>query len=83
MVFLAALFSLAAAVSAAAAGSPAALPSNHLNQAWVSLLYGDQFLLGLRVLGQSLRDTGTTRCGRLMGSKFMRAAHERRPPSDE
>lgn len=31
-------------------------------EAYVSLLYGDAFLLGIRVLGQSLRETGTERC---------------------
>lgn len=30
-------------------------------EAYVTLLYGDEFLLGVRVLGQSLRDTGTQR----------------------
>lgn len=30
-------------------------------QAYASLLYGDEFMTGLRVLGQSLRDTGTER----------------------
>ncbi|GAB2211427.1 hypothetical protein Droror1_Dr00024740 [Drosera rotundifolia] len=29
--------------------------------AYVSLLYGDEFLLGVRVLGKSIRDTGTTK----------------------
>lgn len=27
--------------------------------AYVALLYGDEFLLGVRVLGQSLKETGT------------------------
>lgn len=31
------------------------------SQAYVSLLYSDSFVLGLRVLGQSLRETGTER----------------------
>lgn len=31
-------------------------------EAYASLLYSDAFLLGLRVLGQSLRETGTSRC---------------------
>ncbi|KAJ3682339.1 hypothetical protein LUZ60_014912 [Juncus effusus] len=31
------------------------------DEAYVTLLYGDQFVLGARVLGKSLRDTGTTR----------------------
>ncbi|GBG68529.1 hypothetical protein CBR_g3073 [Chara braunii] len=30
-------------------------------RAYVTLLYGDEFLLGVRVLGQSLRETGTTK----------------------
>ncbi|XP_078440430.1 plant glycogenin-like starch initiation protein 6 [Wolffia australiana] len=30
-------------------------------EAFVSLLYGDEFLLGVRVLGKSIRDTGTTK----------------------
>ncbi|GAB2246558.1 hypothetical protein Droror1_Dr00002051 [Drosera rotundifolia] len=29
-------------------------------QAYVTLLYGDEFLLGVRVLGKSIRDTGST-----------------------
>lgn len=28
-------------------------------EAYVTLLYGDEFLLGVRVLGKSIRDTGT------------------------
>lgn len=31
------------------------------DEAYVTLLYGDQFVLGARVLGKSLRDTGTTK----------------------
>ncbi|XP_024540904.1 inositol phosphorylceramide glucuronosyltransferase 1 [Selaginella moellendorffii] len=30
-------------------------------QAYVTLLYGDEFLLGVRVLGKSIRDTGTSK----------------------
>ena len=30
-------------------------------EAYVTLLYGEAFMLGVRVLGQSLRETGTTR----------------------
>lgn len=30
-------------------------------EAYVTLLYGDEFVLGARVLGKSLRDTGTRR----------------------
>lgn len=29
-------------------------------EAYVSLLYGDEFLTGMRVLGQSLKETGCT-----------------------
>ena len=31
------------------------------DEAYVALIYTDNFLLGIRVLGQSIRDTGTTR----------------------
>eukprot|EP00252_Welwitschia_mirabilis_P026904 TRINITY_DN9006_c0_g1_i1.p1 TRINITY_DN9006_c0_g1~~TRINITY_DN9006_c0_g1_i1.p1 ORF type:complete len:463 (-),score=63.06 TRINITY_DN9006_c0_g1_i1:37-1425(-) len=31
------------------------------SEAYATLLYGDEFLLGVRVLGKSLRDTGTTK----------------------
>ncbi len=30
--------------------------------AYATLLYGDSFLLAVRVLGQSLRESGTTKC---------------------
>lgn len=30
-------------------------------EAYVTLLYGDEFLLGVRVLGNSIRDTGSTK----------------------
>ncbi|KAL8166673.1 hypothetical protein V2J09_008172 [Rumex salicifolius] len=33
--------------------------SQSTDQAYVTLLYGDEFLLGVRVLGKSIRDTGT------------------------
>lgn len=50
-----------------AAAAATATYSHH--QAYATLLYGDDFLLGVRVLGQSLRETGTDRCaGRLRGS---------------
>lgn len=39
-----------------ALGSPVASP-----EAYVTLLYGDEFLLGVRVLGKSIRDTGSTK----------------------
>jgi hypothetical protein len=44
-------------------------PSSSLSttkEAYVTLLYGEQFLLGVRVLGQSLRDSGTKRCVQLL-----------------
>lgn len=49
---------LAAVVAALllAAGARAAT-----EEAYVTLLYGDEFVLGVRVLGKSLRDTGTRR----------------------
>lgn len=31
------------------------------NEAYATLVYGDDFVLGARVLGQSLRESGTTR----------------------
>eukprot|EP00268_Persea_americana_P017155 TRINITY_DN1820_c0_g3_i2.p1 TRINITY_DN1820_c0_g3~~TRINITY_DN1820_c0_g3_i2.p1 ORF type:complete len:546 (-),score=69.52 TRINITY_DN1820_c0_g3_i2:132-1769(-) len=31
------------------------------SEAYVTLLYGDEFLLGVRVLGKSIRDTGSTK----------------------
>jgi hypothetical protein len=48
---------LAALVAAALlAGALAAT-----EEAYVKLLYGDEFVLGVRVLGKSIRDTGTSR----------------------
>ena len=38
--------------------SPSSFSSS---QAYVTLLYGDEFALGVRVLGKSLRDTGTSK----------------------
>lgn len=35
------------------------LGSISTNEAYVTLLYGDEFLLGVRVLGKSIRDTGS------------------------
>uniref|UniRef100_A0A0D9VII9 Hexosyltransferase n=1 Tax=Leersia perrieri TaxID=77586 RepID=A0A0D9VII9_9ORYZ len=46
---------VAAAVLAASGGVAAA------DEAYVTLLYGDEFVLGVRVLGKSIRDTGTKR----------------------
>ncbi|KAH6802397.1 plant glycogenin-like starch initiation protein 6 [Perilla frutescens var. frutescens] len=36
-----------------------ALGSRNSEEAYVTLLYGDEFLLGVRVLGKSIRDTGS------------------------
>lgn len=38
-----------------------ALGSRSSEEAYVTLLYGDEFLLGVRVLGKSIRDTGSTK----------------------
>ncbi|XP_062184444.1 inositol phosphorylceramide glucuronosyltransferase 1-like isoform X2 [Phragmites australis] len=46
-----------AAVALLAAGAGAAATE----EAYVTLLYGDEFVLGVRVLGKSIRDTGTSR----------------------
>ena len=35
--------------------------SQSSDEAYVTLLYGDEFLLGVRVLGKSIRDTGSNR----------------------
>ncbi|KAI5073588.1 hypothetical protein GOP47_0011601 [Adiantum capillus-veneris] len=42
-------------------GSSSRPRTQQTSQAYVTLLYGDEFALGVRVLGKSLRDTGTTR----------------------
>lgn len=39
----------------------AAPASGSSKEAYVTLLYGDEFLLGVRVLGKSIRDTRTSR----------------------
>ncbi|KAF2306976.1 hypothetical protein GH714_022974 [Hevea brasiliensis] len=41
--------------------SGASLRSQRTEQAYVTLLYGDEFLLGVRVLGKSIRDTGSNK----------------------
>ncbi|KAJ4833365.1 Inositol phosphorylceramide glucuronosyltransferase 1 [Turnera subulata] len=41
--------------------SGTSLRSQRTQEAYVTLLYGDEFLLGVRVLGKSIRDTGSTR----------------------
>ncbi|GFP93065.1 inositol phosphorylceramide glucuronosyltransferase 1 [Phtheirospermum japonicum] len=38
-----------------------ALGSQGFEEAYVTLLYGDEFLLGVRVLGKSIRDTGSAK----------------------
>ncbi|KAK6136085.1 hypothetical protein DH2020_030190 [Rehmannia glutinosa] len=38
-----------------------ALGSKSSEEAYVTLLYGDEFLLGVRVLGKSIRDTGSNK----------------------
>jgi hypothetical protein len=43
-------------------------------EAYVTLLYGDRFLLGARVLGQSIKDSGTTRCAHVL-ELLTRIAH--------
>ncbi|KAG6434229.1 hypothetical protein SASPL_105852 [Salvia splendens] len=42
-------------------GFDGALGSQNSDEAYVTLLYGDEFLLGVRVLGKSIRDTGSTK----------------------
>ncbi|GKV07582.1 hypothetical protein SLEP1_g19333 [Rubroshorea leprosula] len=41
--------------------SKATIGSQSSKEAYVTLLYGDEFLLGVRVLGKSIRDTGSTK----------------------
>jgi hypothetical protein len=53
---------LALVLLAAAALGEVETEKQHGSEAYVTLLYGDEFLLGVRVLGQSLRDSGTTKC---------------------
>lgn len=48
-----ALLSIRPQVSASSSGSQSS------DDAYVTLLYGDEFLLGVRVLGKSIRDTGS------------------------
>ncbi|KAK9169915.1 hypothetical protein Syun_002055 [Stephania yunnanensis] len=38
-----------------------AVAKSHTSEAYVTLLYGDEFLLGVRVLGKSIRGTGSNR----------------------
>ena len=55
---------LVAAVIAAAAAAASVVggsPESSSPEAYVTLLYGDEFLLGVRVLGKSIRDTGSNK----------------------
>uniref|UniRef100_A0A0D3FXZ4 Hexosyltransferase n=1 Tax=Oryza barthii TaxID=65489 RepID=A0A0D3FXZ4_9ORYZ len=54
-----ALALVAALAAAALLGGVAAAAATE--EAYVTLLYGDDFVLGVRVLGKSIRDTGTRR----------------------
>ncbi|KAM7532208.1 hypothetical protein LguiB_035618 [Lonicera macranthoides] len=47
--------------SSSSSSSAGALGSKSSKEAYVTLLYGDEFLLGVRVLGKSIRDTGSTK----------------------
>ncbi|TYK27242.1 inositol phosphorylceramide glucuronosyltransferase 1 [Cucumis melo var. makuwa] len=44
-----------------AASSSSSSGSQSSDEAYVTLLYGDEFLLGVRVLGKSIRDTGSSK----------------------
>lgn len=48
-------------ISAETVPATAPQPRVRSKEAYVTLLYGDDFLLGVRVLGQSLRQSATTR----------------------
>ena len=50
-------------------------------QAYVSLLYSDSFVLGLRVLGQSLRETGTERYA-ILDNKNIEGARDHLGPGN-
>ncbi|KAL6651043.1 hypothetical protein ACP70R_009968 [Stipagrostis hirtigluma subsp. patula] len=52
---------LLAAAALVAAGMLAGVATATTEEAYVTLLYGDEFVLGVRVLGKSIRDTGTRR----------------------
>ncbi|KAL5216253.1 hypothetical protein ABZP36_007654 [Zizania latifolia] len=52
---------LVAALVAAALLAGAVTAAAATEEAYVTLLYGDEFVLGVRVLGKSIRDTGTRR----------------------
>jgi hypothetical protein len=62
------LFLLSSVLLSSAAPISRGLPAeskvdrkSRTEQAYATLLYGDEFLLGVRVLGKSLRDTGVTK----------------------
>ncbi|VAH34564.1 unnamed protein product [Triticum turgidum subsp. durum] len=59
---------LAALVAAALLAGAAAATE----EAYVTLLYGDEFVLGVRVLGKSIRDTGTRRDMVVLVSEYSR-----------
>ncbi len=54
------LFSCASAAASQVAEQAISKPRS--TEAYATLVYGESFVLGARVLGQSLRDTGTHRC---------------------
>ncbi|KAM2895614.1 hypothetical protein FF1_010699 [Malus domestica] len=60
---LTALVLAAAAIQQSAAFDSSSSSSRRQTsvEAYVTLLYGDEFLLGVRVLGKSIRDTGSTK----------------------
>lgn len=59
LLIVAFLLSAAAAIRSDAAS--ARRQQQRTPEAYVTLLYGDEFLLGVRVLGKSIRDTGSTK----------------------
>ena len=65
----------------AGAGAATAAPAPKGKEAWMSLLYGDNFLLGLRVLGQSIRASGTTRRASARDLGGTAAPTQARPPA--
>ena len=50
-----------AAVSASASQAASQATKPRSTEAYATLVYGESFVMGARVLGQSLRDTGTHR----------------------
>uniref|UniRef100_A0A0D9W768 Hexosyltransferase n=1 Tax=Leersia perrieri TaxID=77586 RepID=A0A0D9W768_9ORYZ len=52
---------LVAAIAAAALLAGVVMAAAATEEAYATLLYGDEFVLGVRVLGKSIRDTGTRR----------------------